>query len=851
MKAGAGGGYQTVAGLENLNLTLLPAGWNTFNVATPIATAKLQFVLTPATGGSATGLKEIEVWTTAAPTSVKSGAALLDKMLGPTPLPQGRLYTALNPTANPTVGVITPSGDDTSDNTFTFTLDRDPSHFLRAYLTYELYGQQHWVSVSRVINSGFDSTAGGTLILPATTWSTQVERINPSWLKKGANTIKFSVLSSSSKDSGYTVRNVRVLAELDTGANIVETITPNEPDATGTNPIDALYDGDIATGWKPYPSDQPINAATPSVELGFRRPAQMDAVSFYLSAPLDGQYQLSIKQAGQWSDYPAERASTLSTGWNTIYPPSNTTLDQRLVEGIRLSFSGGSSNTAEIRELMFVGSAVGGRSVPPKVFVTYPDNEQFYGRRAHFRGFIDPSNNGSGEAQLYVGGTTESQVGGTFDTWRSKDQVGLGTLADNDAWSVEVKAVYPNGETVTTTVPLTKQMSQATPATGALAGSGTGTFFNKKKSSVTVDEAKLAADAGTVATDTTITVTPLDDSNTPALDVGMMNVTKGPRRGYRFLPHGAKFLKNVTVTLPYDKALIPPGHTEDDIKTFYFDDQAGRWVALDRVGVDKTNKLVNSLTNHFTDMINAVVTVPDHPDAVSFNPTSMKDIKAADPGSQVNLIEPPKGNNMGDARVSYPIEVPPGRAGLQPQLAVQYNSSGGNGWMGLGWDLSQQSITVDTRWGVPRYGRNEQNVYVNKETETYVFNGEQLTPVAHRGELVDRIAEKIFHTRVEGQFRKIIRHGNHPTNYWWEVIDKNGVRYFCGGTPELGRLDGATLTDGDGNVFKWFVTEVRDLNGNRMTYAYDKVSDVGVAQGTVPGFQLYLRNINYTGSSAA
>ena len=61
---------------------------------------------------------------------------------------------------------------------------------------------------------------------------------------------------------------------------------------------------------------------------------------------------------------------------------------------------------------------------------------------------------------------------------------------------------------------------------------------------------------------------------------------------------------------------------------------------------------------------NAVVTVPDHPQAVSFNPTSMKDIKAADPGAQVNLIEAPRANKQGDARLSYPIEVPPGRQGL-------------------------------------------------------------------------------------------------------------------------------------------------------------------------------------------
>ena len=109
---------------------------------------------------------------------------------------------------------------------------------------------------------------------------------------------------------------------------------------------------------------------------------------------------------------------------------------------------------------------------------------------------------------------------------------------------------------------------------------------------------------------------------------------------------------------------------------------------------------------------------------------------------------------MGDARLSYPIEVPPGRNDMQPQLAVAYNSNGGDGWLGQGWDLTVPAITIDTRWGVPRYD-------AQKETETYLLNGEQLTPVAHRGPLQDRPTEnkKVFHTRVEGQFQQIIRHG--------------------------------------------------------------------------------------------
>src|SRR5204863_4728788 len=112
----------------------------------------------------------------------------------------------------------------------------------------------------------------------------------------------------------------------------------------------------------------------------------------------------------------------------------------------------------------------------------------------------------------------------------------------------------------------------------------------------------------------------------------------------------------------------------------------------------------------------------------------------------------------------------------QPQIAVSYSSSGGEGWLGVGWDIPIQAVSIDTRWGVPRYDTGQLDG-TPRETETYVLNGEELTPLANRGDLLPRThdpnPDKTFHTRVEGQFRKITRHGSDPTNYWWEVTDKN------------------------------------------------------------------------------
>ena len=370
-------------------------------------------------------------------------------------------------------------------------------------------------------------------------------------------------------------------------------------------------------------------------------------------------------------------------------------------------------------------------------------------------------------------------------------------------------------------------------------------------SSTTADPGQttvIVQDGGTVevpptAVDapTTIEAESLCSSSLPPLDAGMTNVTDGPRDGYRFTPH-MTFDADLHITVPYDGTLIPAGLAEQDVQIYYYDTTQGQWVPLQRDTLDQTADKVEALSNHFTDMIAATVTVPDHPENVSFNPTSIKDLKAGDPSAGVSLINPPGASNEGDARISYPIDLPDGRQGMAPELGLGYTSTAGNSWLGVGWDLSVPSIGIDTRWGVPRYN-------ATYETETYTVGAGQLTPLANPAQ--PRTGpDKTFHARVEGGFDTIVRHGGTPANYWWEVTDKDGDRSFYGGDPESGPVAAARLADDAGNIFRWALRETRDLHGNAVHYDYQTVTDAGVAGGTVLGRQLYLRSIDYTRTGA-
>src|SRR5262249_31467967 len=277
---------------------------------------------------------------------------------------------------------------------------------------------------------------------------------------------------------------------------------------------------------------------------------------------------------------------------------------------------------------------------------------------------------------------------------------------------------------------------------------------------ISYDGASIALDAGALSTATTIGIAPINQTDMVALDLGLANLTSGPTCGYRFFPVAMHFNDNVLITVPYDAKLIPSGVTEQDIYTYYFDEQGGTWTQVDRVSVNTTAHTITSSSNHFTDLVNATDTAPDHPDALADDPNSIKGLKAADPGTGISLIEAPEGTSSGDAATSYPIILPDGRGDVQPNLGISYSSAGTERWLGVGWDLPTLAVTVETRWGVPRYDPAN-------ETESYVLNGDELTPISRVNPLVPRnaIGDKTFHFRVEGNFQEIIRHGNSPQTY--------------------------------------------------------------------------------------
>jgi len=376
-------------------------------------------------------------------------------------------------------------------------------------------------------------------------------------------------------------------------------------------------------------------------------------------------------------------------------------------------------------------------------------------------------------------------------------------------------------------------------------------FLAHRADSIAIGGNVLSVKAADIARNGRYSVTALRETDIPALDYGMTNVTaKGD--GYRFLPHGNHFEgKGATVKIKYDRTRIPSGFTEDDINTYYFDKNTKHWVALERVRVDKKETCVVSRTTHFTDMINGVIKAPESPQTDGFTPTMMNDIKAADPTAKINLITPPTANNRGSANLQYGFEMPPARNGMAPSLGIQYSSEGGSGWLGEGWNLSVPSITLDTRWGVPRYD-------TAKETETYLMSGSMLSTmgddgkmgVAHRGEKMARKSDRQFYTRQGGDFSRIIRKGNSPADYTWEVTDKQGIKYIYGGE---GAVLKGTITDASGQsrevITEWKLKRVEETHGDYIEYVYETADEP--IRGGLVAKAIYLKEVRAGNSGQA
>ncbi|MDR0830676.1 MAG: hypothetical protein LBN95_11290, partial [Prevotellaceae bacterium] len=477
------------------------------------------------------------------------------------------------------------------------------------------------------------------------------------------------------------------------------------------------------------------------------------------------------------------------------------------------------------------------------IVVNQPNNRAFYRSFGYLQGFVND------DAVLKIDNKEVKTKGGFFECivnrTKSKEQ---GTKTE-DSWVATIEVEYPNGTKVERVVTFNNSIDyDFETGLNYIAKSTKQNITPENEFEISLLGATLFGNNNAVLENKTLSITALRSIDMAIVSSDIFNVT-AESAGYRFLPDGQKFENQQVIALKYDTALIEKGYTPNDIFTFYYDEQNEHWQRIERDSIDLANCVIYSHTDHFTDYINGILKAPELPDVQAYTPTMIKDLQAAHPHTGIGQFSVPEANNKGTANTSMPLWLPAGRNGMQPNLSLSYSSGGGNGWLGQGWDIPFSSIEVETRWGVPLYD-------IDKETETYLLDGETLVldtvdnngnfilkkptyrrPFENRNDVVKGDTTR-FYRRVEGAFQKIIRHGSSPSNYYFVITNKDGLKLT------YGQNASTKLTTANGSIGKWYLQKMEDLNGNFVEFIYQ----------TVPyqqGKQIYIKEINYTGHPSA
>lgn len=184
---------------------------------------------------------------------------------------------------------------------------------------------------------------------------------------------------------------------------------------------------------------------------------------------------------------------------------------------------------------------------------------------------------------------------------------------------------------------------------------------------------------------------------------------------------------------------------------------------------------------------------------------------------------------VGSLNYNIPISVALGTKGIEPKIAINYNSLNTNGLVGYGWNIS--GIESITREGKTLYHNNTVKGLSLTNADWFVYNGNRLVPVNGQNG-----ANNTQYRTESETFVRVTSHnsvGNGPE--WFMVDTKEGLTLEFGNT-----ADSKFIPDGQNTVYTWMVNKIYDNYGNYMSFKYHNSNG-----------ENYIEEINYTGNPNA
>ena len=188
----------------------------------------------------------------------------------------------------------------------------------------------------------------------------------------------------------------------------------------------------------------------------------------------------------------------------------------------------------------------------------------------------------------------------------------------------------------------------------------------------------------------------------------------------------------------------------------------------------------------------------------------------------------------GAATYEIPIDVPQGTNNTQPKVSIVYNSQGGLGALGQGWDIS----------GLSAISRTTQSLYydaVDGKVDTTTLQFTDMDRLALDGQRLIVLGgasywaeNSIYGTEVETFGRVQLKTSERTRLPYFVVKTREGTTMEYGGTPDA--LVRNAAIENDTRILSWKLNKITDVHSNSVQYEY---TDDGQ----------YIKTITYAGGS--
>jgi RHS repeat-associated protein len=168
----------------------------------------------------------------------------------------------------------------------------------------------------------------------------------------------------------------------------------------------------------------------------------------------------------------------------------------------------------------------------------------------------------------------------------------------------------------------------------------------------------------------------------------------------------------------------------------------------------------------------------------------------------------------GGANYTMPIAVPPGLNGVVPQVSLSYNSQGGNGLAGYGWNVS--GVSVITRIAATKFHDNTIDAVDFDGLDRFAFDGQRL--VVKNGTTGVYGANNTVYETESFSNVQITSYGVHPKGANF------GPAYFLVQYPD-GSIAEYGNTSTSRSLTDWAITYWQNPQGVRISYDYTLVDN--------------------------